>query len=279
MRCTGLSVIKGTEISSFNVEIAGRDRGGDGPQRPADPDPGVRPGRGRHRHRPRLLGLPDLLRRPQRRRDLRGPRRVRQRGRARHADRGDDPRPPARSPPAGARHDPPLLRAARPLDTPLDASAASRAAPRRSSGRRRAALGRPLFVAPAGPARRLPAAWSCARAPRSAAAISTGDLALGAIGHGHLPRRRRHLGVRAPLRGARQARRCSCRTPTSTRSSRTRSASRTSARSRTSSPRPTGNVQGAVTSDKADAIAGKVGARARRRSRCTSSPGTAPARR
>ena len=96
MHCTGLSVIRGTEISSFDVEILDVIAAEPGLSGPRILDPRLRP-RGRlDRDRPGLLGLARDLRRPQRRRDLGGPRRVRQRRRARHADRGHDPRPPAR---------------------------------------------------------------------------------------------------------------------------------------------------------------------------------------
>ena len=278
MSCTGLSVIQGTEISSFDVEILdviAAEPGLSGPRHPRCACParrwtttGIGPG---------FSGSPIVLRRPQRRRDLRGPRRVRQQGRARHADRGDARatgrtrrRPAPRARPGAAARRAPARHAAHGVR-------ASPAAPRRCVSGRPRARGPAAARGARRAARRLPARRRCARAPSVAAAISTGDLALGAVGTVDLPRRRRHLGVRPSLRRARASARCSSRTPTSTRVIQN----------------PLGIPDfGAITYKLASADGQRAGRRderhgrrdrrqgrrrARRRSRCTSSPGTAPA--
>jgi hypothetical protein len=165
------------------------------------------------------------------------------------------PPPPAS---ASARSDPALLRAARPLGTPLTISGLSgRTAELVQEASRRAS--RPLFVAPAGPVAGYPPV-DLRPGASVAAVISTGDLALGAVGtvtyrdgqnlwaFGHpldgLGRRelfmqdayvytviQNPLGI--PDFGAISYKLASA----------------------------DGHVQGAVTSDKADAIAGKVGPR------------------
>ena len=60
MHCTALSVVHGTDISSFDVERPGRRRRRHGRRR-AHPDPRQRPGDRRDRDRPGLLRLADLL--------------------------------------------------------------------------------------------------------------------------------------------------------------------------------------------------------------------------
>ena len=59
MRCTGLSVVRGTAISSFNVDVIDVVAGDASSDAPEDPRARVGPGGRRHRHRLRLLGLPD----------------------------------------------------------------------------------------------------------------------------------------------------------------------------------------------------------------------------
>ena len=94
MQCTGYSVVQGTTISSFNVEVLDvidGDPASDGPKilfevsGPVVDETGVGPG---------FSGLADLLprrrgREPQHRRHLAVGRRVRRQGRARDADRVD----------------------------------------------------------------------------------------------------------------------------------------------------------------------------------------------
>ena len=96
MQCTGYSVIRGTDISSFDVEIvdvlSGDASGNDGPRilvrvsGPAVDRTGVGPG---------FSGSPIYCDGQERGRDLRGDRRVRRQDRAGDADRGD-PLQPAR---------------------------------------------------------------------------------------------------------------------------------------------------------------------------------------
>ena len=95
MECTGYSVVQGTEIASFDVEmldVIDGDASGQGPRLlvrvsgDAVEDTGVGPG---------FSGSPIYCDGPQRGRDLGVARRVRRRRRARHADRGD-PRDGAR---------------------------------------------------------------------------------------------------------------------------------------------------------------------------------------
>jgi hypothetical protein len=256
MRCTGLSVIKGTEISSFNVDIVdviAAETGLSGPRilirvsGPAVDDTGIGPGfsgspvycdgrnagaisegLGEYGNEVALATpIEDMIR----------------------------DRPPA--PSAAARHDPALLRAARPLGTPLSVSGLTgRAAELVREAAHRAH--RPLFVAPAGP---VGGYQPVELRPGAAvgAAISTGDLALGAIGtvtyrdgddlwaFGHpfegLGKRALFLQdayiytvIQNPL-GIQDFGAITYKLASAD-----------------------GNVQGAVTSDKADAIAGKVGA-------------------
>jgi hypothetical protein len=179
MRCTGLSVIKGTEISSFNVDIVdviAAETGLSGPRilirvsGPAVDDTGIGPG---------FSGSPIYC-------DGRNAGAISE-GLGEYGNKvalatpieemiRDRPPEPASS----ARHDPGLLRAARPLGTPLTVSGLTgRAAELVKEAAHRAH--RPLFVAPAGPVGgyQPPPLQPGASV---AATISTGDLAFGAVG-------------------------------------------------------------------------------------------------
>jgi hypothetical protein len=179
MHCTGLSVIRGTEITSFNVDIIdviAAEAGLSGPRilirvsGPAVDDTGIGPGfsgspvycDGRNagaiseglgeygNHVALATPIEDMIR----------------------------DRPP--QPAASARRDPALLRAARPLGTPLTVSGLTgRAAELVREAARRAH--RPLFVAPAGPVSGYQPV-DLKPGAAVAATISTGDLALGAVG-------------------------------------------------------------------------------------------------
>jgi hypothetical protein len=257
MRCTGLSVIKGTEISSFNVDIVdviAAETGLSGPRilirvsGPAVDDTGIGPGfsgspvycdgrnagaisegLGEYGNEVALATpIEDMIR----------------------------DRPP--QPVQGARHDRALLAAARPLGTPLTVSGLTgRAAELVREAAHQAH--RPLFIAPAGPA----AGYQPVELKPGAAvaaSISTGDLALGAVGtvtyrdgddlwaFGHpfegLGKRALFLQdayiytvIQNPL-GIQDFGAITYKLASAD-----------------------GYVQGAVTSDKADAIAGKVGPR------------------
>src|SRR4051794_41422782 len=255
MRCTGLSVIKGTEISSFNVEIVdviAAETGLSGPRilirvsGPAVDDTGIGPG---------FSGSPVYC-------DGRNAGAISEGlgeygnevALATPIEEMIRDRPP--EPPAAARHDRALLRAARPLATPLTVSGLTGpAADVVSEAARRAH--RPLFVAPAGPVAGYPPVPLNPGAS-VAAAISTGDLALGAVGtvtyrdgddlwaFGHpfegLGRRALFLQdayiytvIQNPL-GIQDFGAITYKLASAD-----------------------GHVQGSVTSDKADAIAGKVG--------------------
>ena len=179
MHCTGLSVIKGTEISSFDVEILdviAAETGLSGPRilirvsGPAVDSTGIGPG---------FSGSPVIC-------DGRNAGAISEG----LGEYGNDvalatpiegmvrDRPP--SPAASARRDPALLRAAEPLATPLTITGLSG---RAATLVRQAALRahRPLIVAPAGPVGGYqPAEMRPGAAV--AASISTGDLALGAVG-------------------------------------------------------------------------------------------------
>ena len=179
MRCTGLSVIRGTEISSFDVEIMdviAAETGLSGPRLlirvsgPAVDSTGIGPGfsgspimcEGRNagaiseglgeygNHVALATPIEEML----------------------------QDRPPA--PSSSARRDPELLRSAVPLRTPLTITGLTgrAAALVREAGR---LSGVPLVIAPAGPVSGYP---PVELRPGSAmsASISTGDLALGAVG-------------------------------------------------------------------------------------------------
>jgi hypothetical protein len=179
MHCTGLSVVRGTEISSFDVEIIdliAAETGLSSPRilirvsGPAVDATGIGPG---------FSGSPVIC-------DGRNAGAISEG----LGDYGNDvalatpieemlrdrPLPP----PAAARRDPTLLRAARPLAAPLTVSGLSgRVATlvRQAAVRAR----RPLIIAPAGPvAGYQPVELRPGAAV--AASISTGDLALGAVG-------------------------------------------------------------------------------------------------
>jgi hypothetical protein len=178
MRCTGLSVIKGTEISSFDVEILdviAPEAGLSGPRilvrvsGPAVDEGGIGPG---------FSGSPVLC-------DGRNAGAISE-GLGEYGNHvalatpiegmlSDRP-----SAPATARRDPRLLRAARPLETPLTVSGLTgRAGALVERAARRAK--RPLLVAPAGPAGGY-APVDLRPGSALSAAISTGDLGLGAVG-------------------------------------------------------------------------------------------------
>ncbi|HEX6654422.1 MAG TPA: hypothetical protein VF072_16870 [Thermoleophilaceae bacterium] len=255
MRCAGLSVIKGTEISSFDVDILdviAAETGLSGPRiliqvsGPAVDETGIGPG---------FSGSPVYC-------DGRNAGAISEG----LGEYGNEvalatpieamirDRPP--SPPSSARRDPALLRAARPLGTPLSVSGLTgRAAELVREAAHRAH--QPLFVAPAGP---VGGYQPVELRPGASvgAAISTGDLALGAIGtvtyrdgddvwaFGHpfegLGKRTLFLQdayvytvIQNPL-GIQDFGAITYKLASAD-----------------------GNAQGAVTSDKADAIAGKVG--------------------
>ena len=200
MRCTGLSVIQGTEISVVQRRVVDVIAAEPGLSGAAASCPGVRPGGGRHRHRPRLLrarrsicdgrnagaiseGLGEYgnevaLATPIE--DM-----IRDRPPQRHGRRAQTPA---------------LLRAARPLAGPLTVTGLSAHARPSSSGpraRRRPHRRCPCRRGPLGgyqpPALRPAPPWrrDLHRRPRARRR-----------GHGHLPRRRRRLGLRASARRA-----------------------------------------------------------------------------
>jgi hypothetical protein len=179
MRCTGLSVIRGTEPASFDVEILdviAAEPGLSGPRLlirvsgPAVDETGIGPG---------FSGSPILC-------DGRNAGAISE-GLGEYGNHVAlatpielmiRDRPPA--PATSARRDPALLRAARPLTTPLTVTGLSgRAAAlvKEASVRAR----RPLIVAPAGP---VSGYQPVNLRPGSAVAlaVSTGDLGLGAVG-------------------------------------------------------------------------------------------------
>ncbi|HET7240076.1 MAG TPA: hypothetical protein VFI77_02885, partial [Gemmatimonadales bacterium] len=193
MTCTGLSVIRGTEISSFNVDIVdviAAETGLSGPRilirvsGPAVDETGIGPGfsgspvycdgrnagaisegLGEYGNEVALVTPIEGMIRD------RPPSVV---GKHR-AVPGAQP-----SVPATARRDPALLRAARPLGLPLTVSGLTgRAAELVGEAARRAK--RPLFVAPAGPVGGYQPT-ELRPGASVAAAISTGDLGLGAVG-------------------------------------------------------------------------------------------------
>jgi hypothetical protein len=178
MKCTGLSVFKGTTISSFDVEILdviAPETGLSGPRilirvsGPAVDETGIGPG---------FSGSPVMC-------DGRNAGAISE-GLGEYGNHvalatpiesmlHDRP-----SAPAAARRDPALLRAARPLQTPLTVSGLTgRASALVQRAARRAR--RPLLVAPAGP---VGGYAPVDMRPGSAlsASISTGDLGLGAVG-------------------------------------------------------------------------------------------------
>jgi hypothetical protein len=179
MNCTGLSVIRGTAISSFDVEILdviSAEAGLSGPRilvrvsGPAVDPTGIGPG---------FSGSPVMC-------DGRNAGAISE-GLGEYGNEValatpieemiQDRPPPAA---AGARRDPALLRSARPLATPLTVSGLSgRAAALVKQAALRAH--RPLIVAPAGPVAGYQPAELTPGASVSAS-ISTGDLALGAVG-------------------------------------------------------------------------------------------------
>ena len=178
MRCTGLSVIKGTTISSFDVEVLdviAPEAGLSGPRilikvsGPAVDETGIGPG---------FSGSPVIC-------DGRNAGAISE-GLGEYGNHVAlatpiegmlEDRPTA---PASARRDPALLRAARPLQTPLTVSGLT--GPARTLIERAARQARrPLLVAPAGPAGGY-APVDMRPGAALSAAISTGDLGLGAVG-------------------------------------------------------------------------------------------------
>ena len=179
MRCTGLSVVRGTEISSFDVEIVdviAAETGLSGPRilvrvsGPAIDATGIGPG---------FSGSPVIC-------DGRNAGAISEG----LGDYGNDValatpieemiRDHPAAPPASTRRNPALLRAAHPLAIPLTVTGLSG---RAATLMRQAALRarRPLIIAPAGPVvgyRPVDLRPGAAVAP----SISTGDLALGAVG-------------------------------------------------------------------------------------------------
>jgi hypothetical protein len=178
MRCTGLSVIKGTAISSFDVEILdviAPEAGLSGPRilirvsGPAVDETGIGPG---------FSGSPVIC-------DGRNAGAISE-GLGEYGNHvalatpiegmlADRP-----TAPASARRDPALLRAARPLQTPLTVSGLT--GPARTLVQQAARQAkRPLLVAPAGPAAGY-APVDLQPGAALSASISTGDLGLGAVG-------------------------------------------------------------------------------------------------
>lgn len=178
MQCTGLSVVKATTISSFDVEILdviAPEAGLSGPRilirvsGPAVDTTGIGPG---------FSGSPVIC-------DGRNAGAISE-GLGEYGNHvalatpiegmlHDRP-----SAPAAARRDPALLRAARPLQTPLTVSGLTgRASALVKRAARRA--GRPLLMAPAGPAGGY-APVDMRPGSALSASISTGDLGLGAVG-------------------------------------------------------------------------------------------------
>jgi hypothetical protein len=179
MHCTGLSVIRGTTISSFDVEVLdviAAESGLSGPRilvrvsGPAVDSTGIGPG---------FSGSPVIC-------DGRNAGAISE-GLGEYGNEvalatpiEEMLRDRPTAPPAAARRDPALLRAARPLATPLTVTGLSgRAAElvRRAAARAR----RMLIVSPAGP---VSGYQPVDLRPGSAvaASISTGDLAVGAVG-------------------------------------------------------------------------------------------------
>jgi hypothetical protein len=178
MRCTGLSVIKGTTISSFDVEILdviAPEAGLSGPRilirvsGPAVDETGIGPG---------FSGSPVMC-------DGRNAGAISE-GLGEYGNHVALATPiegmlkERPTPPESARRDPALLRAARPLQTPLTVSGLT--GPARTVVERAARRAkRPLLIAPAGPAGGY-APVDMRPGAALSAAISTGDLGLGAVG-------------------------------------------------------------------------------------------------
>ena len=178
MSCTGLSVIQGTTISSFDVEILdviAPEAGLSGPRilirvsGPAVDETGIGPG---------FSGSPVIC-------DGRNAGAISE-GLGEYGNHVAlatpiegmlKDRPTA---PASARRDPALLRAARPLQTPLTVSGLTGPA-RTLLARAARRANRPLLVAPAGPVGGY-APVDLQPGAALSAAISTGDLGLGAVG-------------------------------------------------------------------------------------------------
>ena len=221
MKCTGLSVVRGTAISEFDVEVIdviSGDSAAPGARilirvsGPAVDATGVGPG---------LLRLADHLprlrrRAAQRRRDLRERRRVRQQGRAGHADRADPRRDARRRRPGGPQR--PGAAPQRPADRhPAHGLRALVAACACACRARPGAPGAQVLAAPAGPARRLPRPGPAARARRCPPGVAERRPHDRLDRHRRLPRRQRDLGVRPPASTPRAGARSRSRTPTCSR--------------------------------------------------------------
>ena len=255
MHCTGYSVVRGTTISAFDVDVVDVIDSDPGDGRRADHRHGLGPGGRRHRHRPGLLGLADLL--PRRQRVQRnigaisesigdyGGKTVlatpielmlansvdppkpptRRRPSPRAARPGTRPRPARRS---AASHRKGVEAAGRPLTITGVSRALGRALER--TGER---IGRPVIACP--PARSAASRRRrCARAPPSRPATRAATCASARSAPSPTPTTgacgRSATRSRAPARAI-----CCSRTPTSSRSSTTRTrrspAARTSSRS------------------------------------------------
>ena len=183
--CVGLSVIRGTQISQFDVEIIDVMGGQTGPRRTADPGARLGPRRGRHRHRPGLLRLPVPVPRPDG---------VRRNIGAISETVGEYGNhvvlvtpieemlrdSPATRPRAAARAGGGLLRSARPLAGALTVSGLS-ARTRALLARAAPPRGTAVLAAPAGPLGGFPA-QPLVPGASVAAMLSTGDVGLGAVG-------------------------------------------------------------------------------------------------
>ena len=182
MQCTGYSVIRGTEISAFDVEIvdvvSGDASANDGPRilirvsGEAVDRTGVGPG---------FSGSPIYCGRAQRRRDLGGDRRVRRQDRAGDADRGDPLQPARRAPRQADRAAASRIGRVLPLAEPLTVSGLNRGLARQADrGGREGAAASARRPRDAAHARSPPSP------PRPGSAMSvgysSGDLAVGAVG-------------------------------------------------------------------------------------------------
>ena len=187
MRCTGYTVVQGTDDLGVRRRDRRRDRRRRQRRGAADPDPRVRRRRStRTGVGPGFSGSPDLLRRRATRRDLGVDRRVRRRRRARDADRGDPRRPRPTRRPTARRATPGatarILARAKPLATPLTVSGRRAARWAARSSAPAGASGRPVLADARRPARHLPAADDAARASAVGVSYSSGDIQVGAIG-------------------------------------------------------------------------------------------------
>ena len=221
MHCTALSVIRGTDISSFDAEVARRHRRRRRRRR-ADPRSASA---GRRSTRPasgpgfsgspiycpdgdgvsRVIGAISE-----------GDRRLRQQGRARDADRADARRAVRRRRPrAGTR---PRAAAPRRSALALPLTHQRRRAPVAAVFRaaRPPTPGARCSPAPPAPRAAVPAPARCVPGSAFVGRLLERRPQRRRDRHGHLRRRRPDLGLRPPAGLASGAARCSCRTPTST---------------------------------------------------------------